>query len=513
MATATRWADTAETRRAETQILADTERLWRDWKAYVREQQSILAQRMHTTRTMDDLTTPVEGNAVEVVQANISGTRRREFDETVEKRRRDLQAEMEAEARSGSQPFPDADSVLERLLNIIERELDGKVHPKGYALVWRQGMPFEFDASGVTSVSHDDDYLNLKKQQTVKPHIIVLVAVGSLIGLLLLGWVLVRMLFPASASSHSSAPRSEPKLSLVGGEEGNTPFAMLGTNTILLRGREIPGTPAVGYPLFICVPDAAIEALTPGTTVTVSGTDNIRTYTVNAPGDGQPPDFLFGQCTKEETAIAASASLVDIVTMEHLDPSLLISIAAWLPETSPQTIPSNQALVQMILRGRGVRGSLLMGDGSTTRAPTDVSDGDGQTTLSYLVPLEWTEQMAAWRRAEDREGIPRRLIVEIPRAQGRAVWLRDRLHVSNQTATVTEFEDGMVHLDIAFTLTAEEDDPLPLIASDLRLSPPADWEPPMLQPGASEDVSLVLQGSLSSPLDIAIGDWNAQISW
>jgi hypothetical protein len=513
MTAATRWADTTETRRAETQILADTERLWRDWKAYVREQQSLLAQRMHSTRTKDDLTTPVEGGAVDVVQANVSGPRRREFDETVEKRRRDLQSEMEAAARSGAQPFPDADTVLERLLDLIERELDGKAHPRGYALVWRQGVPFEFDASGVTSVSHDDDYLHLKKQRAVKPHIIVLVAVGSLIGLLLLGWVLVGMLFPAPASSHSSAPRSEPKLSLVG-EKENTTFAMLGTDTILLLGREIPGTPAVGYPLFICVPDAAIGALTPGTTVTVSGTDNLRTYTVNAPGDGQPPDFLFGPCKKEGTAIAASASLVNIVTMEHLDPSLLISIAAWLPETSPQTIPSNQALVQMILRGEGVRGSLLVGDGSTTRAPTDVADGEGQTVLSYLVPLEWTEQTAAWRRAEDREGIPRRLIVEIPRAQGRAVWLRDRLHVSNQAATVTELlGDGTVHLDISFTLTAVGDEPLSLIASDLRLSPPADWEPPVLQPGASEDVSLVLQGNLSPPLDIAIGDWNAQISW
>lgn len=274
--TTQQWSGDQATRHAEAALIADAERTWRDWKAYIKEQRLKLQQRQRDVHgsTTDDLTgAPGDAQGTHF-EAVIPGARRREFDSVLEQRRHKLQVDMEADALRMGMPHPDADDVLDRLLTQIERELDGQVHPKGYALIWTRGTLHEFDASTVTSASHDDDYLGLRKRQQITPRQRILIGVGAVAVLVVLAWFLWGIFFPPPAATQSI---STPKLRV--GEEEVAPLA---ASSVTIGGHPLPDTQVrTGYPLFLCVPTEMQPALVPGATVEISGSDNLRVYMVN----------------------------------------------------------------------------------------------------------------------------------------------------------------------------------------------------------------------------------------
>lgn len=511
MTTQPQWGDQT-TRHAEAALIADAEKTWRDWKAYIKEQRLTLQQRQRDARgaTLDDLTgAPADAHSGHF-EAAIPAARRREFASVLEQRRRKLQADMEADALKEGTPHPDADEVLDRLLTQIEGELDGKIHPKGYALIWTRGTLHEFDASTVTSASHDDDYLRLRKRQKLTPQQQILIGVGVLVALVAL-WFLWGIVFPAPAATQSTVT---PKLRV--GEEEFTP---LGASSVKIGGHPLPDAQVrPGYPLFMCVPEKLRSALVPGATVEISSSDNLRVYQVNAEGDGQPGDLLFARCEEgKEPVIGATAYLQTTQTRRYLEGDLLESIAVWKPEIDPQAIPSNQARVDLVLRGEGRRGSLKLGT-APGRAPIRTESSEGTTRLIYLVPAAAHPRQAAWQQASDEEeqGMPWLLPLTLPVAEGRQAWLREHLRVSMAQALVTTYHDGQVEIVLDLTLVSDLEEPLQLQTGDLHLSQAGAevvWEPPELQTGAPTETHIQALGTFSAPLDIDLGTWFARVNW
>jgi hypothetical protein len=504
----------SEARQAEATIIADMERRYRDWKAFIREQQSVLQHRLRAAGDIDDLTARNgTGQDDAVFVATISSERRREFQAVLEQRRRQLQADRELEAKRRGDPHPDTDTVLDELLEQITNELDGQAHPRGLSLIWANGRLYEFDARSVRSASHDDDWMRLKRKGASSPAQTWGVVAGVVVLLLVGGWYLWGILFPSpSAGSTAGTPRIQ---------SGDATYPLFAIDTVRIGGRQLTAPRVTnGYPLLLCVPSEAQSVLTPGTTVTLSGTDNLRTYVVNA-GDAEPRDLLLAHCAeKQPPQVGAAAHLMETHTVRYLDPALLVEVQTWLPAIDPQHIPSGMVRVDLTLRGEGLEGRLLLSDG-TPRAPTTSVVEAGMTTFSYLLDHAAQPRLAVWRKKGDDPAMEQLLPFTIPPPQGREGWIQETVSVTEAQATVRRRDDGTVQ--VTLDLVVESSHALTLHATDLVLeqsqadvtctardNPDA---PLQVAPGTLLALTCSGEGFLEPPLDIHLGGWFARLTF
>lgn len=483
---------------AEATLIAEVERAWRDWRMYITEQQAILAQRQ-APDAADDL---FAGATAPVRMAPLPPKTRMALASVLEGRRQTAQGQAEDAARLDGKPAPDPDLVFAALLTQIASELDGTARPDGLARVWVGDSLVRFDQTALAAGTTDADYAaaGVRQAGTQRQRVALAGIAGAILVVILLA-----LLFQPSARR----PRST-----------SVPSAQVGSASIPLwdvlelAWGVAPGGPllgaAPGYPLLVCVSDAAARTMAAGDTVTITGTTAIRTYQVQAGGR----DLVLAECPAgQPPVVRGRAMLVTTQTEVVLDATMRGPILVWGADVDPAQIPADRMQIDLTIRhpdaGRGV---LILADG-TRLSPSRSQDGsDGAARLTYLAPRRNEAQEAGW--VLERSGaIPQRLALTIPAPTDRAAWLAQAVQVTD--AQVAARPDGQVGAVISLTLTNATDEPLALLPTDLVVGRGTSvWTPPVLAPGDAVIVAITLTPDANrQPLDLAVGAWRSRLTW
>ncbi len=497
---------------AKAQLITAVETTWRTWRAFIREKQDDIQRRQNDATVLDDLTLK-PGQSAGPVRAKLSAAIRQELSAVLEARRQEAQRVAEVDARKiGSAPL-DPEQVLARVVQRVSDELEGKIHKQGLALVWYDNQLVEFDHRTVARTTRDDDYLlaggDASRQQRQRRVIVGGVAVMAVV------LVLVLVLRPFAASG-STAPAVVPAATI--GKQRvplwDAPVVVVGDQRSPVSGA------ALGYPLLLCITPEQQKAATPWTTLTIEGTESVRTYRLNADAQALPRDLVVANCAQSPPQLLRSAGLVDAVTSRPLDAGLIRSVAVWGADTDPSAIPADRMHVELVITDPEVGpNTLILADGSRWSPTSSTPDGD-TLRLSYLVPAAQGPQEAGWEVSAAGQ-LPGLLPVQVPAPMGRAALLRDRLQVRDGNATVTTREgQPVVSLRVTVAVT-DGASALTLLPGDLVVKrsdggPVADvvWSPPTMEPGVAETVEIVIPvNGRRPPLDVALAAYRARVGW
>jgi len=512
-----RWGtDRKQARAAQATLVAAVERAWRDWRAFVNEKLAILQQKKQDVTVVDDLMTPESGAGSEVVKADIAQHTRRTMEQVLESRRRAYQRDAEEEARLNGYEPPDSDEVMERLLHHIKDELNGKVHERGFALVWYEGQLVEFNHSAVTHGTSEDDYVVAKGGIASPKTKGIIAAVGGGVVFLIIVFFGLNALFSGPAPTAQGTP--------VASIQGTT-HEFWGVQRTMLNEIVADEPPhRQGYPLYLCLSAAQQEAMQPNDTLIVTGTTSVRTYRVNASLDDRPQDVILADCRAQPASRLTGAQVEETHTSDPLDTTMVRSLITWDAAVAPDRIPQNQMRVVLTIEDPQADGVLVMVDGTryspSSQTPTD--DGSG-TTISYQVPSISAAQPAGWEQRN--EGVlPHVLNLTLPPPLSRQTYLAQHTRVVVTEADIVE-QDQRPYLQVALTIQNESEEAIDLMRTDIQIAEWDDglstrgldlsWEPPALLPGEETIVNIVtpIDEQTTSPVQVVYGTWQARITW
>jgi hypothetical protein len=497
---------------AQSLLIAAREDAWRQWRSFLREEQDKLQRRMHALNGTgdDELTLPLNGTR----QAPVSRLKpedRQRMQLILDQRLQDAKRQAEVAARQQGEREPDGDAVLGQLLGRISDELEGKVHPQHYALVWVDTGLVTLDVRRLLSGTVESDYYALSAHGPQIPRAYVSAAI-ALLAVLVMGYLVWSRSGPEATNAVEDAPTAQ-----IG--QATTPFWTVQTLIIGDHTARIEGA-AVGYPLLICLPPTLKAQATPGTTITLVGAESRRQYRLHADAQALPRDLMLADCTTEPVTMRVSAELVETATRRVLDPALIGQVTTWGPDTDPATIPPERMLVELVIRQANVgTNTLILADGSRWQPTTTEPITDG-VQVSFLVPLAHTEQEAGWERASS-DGLPSVLALTVPAPRQRQDILGDRLVVEAVTASV----DGTsAQRAVGVTLTlrlADGAPPLNLLPGDLQVTRPdgtaitaVRWNPPRVESASAVTVPITIPISGGTgTLDVQIGTYRARVRW
>ncbi|HEX9372046.1 MAG TPA: hypothetical protein VF897_13615 [Roseiflexaceae bacterium] len=497
---------------AQAQLLRELESTWRAWRAYIAEKKDEIAQRQADESGLDDLTVPL-GGAANVRRARLSTAQRQELGAVLEQRRQAAQRDAEAAARQAGAPMPDVEQVMERLIQRISDELEGRVLASGYALIWFEGQLIEFDYRSIAAGTTDDDYLvvgALSPAQERRRKLIV----GGVAGVVILAAAIVLI---TSLGGSSGAAAAAPATGFVA--QNSTQLWDVQESQVGPVAAKIPGA-SLGYPILACLTEQQQQAARPNATVILTGTASVRSYTLHDTPGAEPRDLVVADCTKSPPKLLLSAALSRAETARTLTPSPIKDIAVIGPENDPANIPPDRMRVELLSSaGEAAQGTLVLPDG-TRWSPSATEPISNGVRLSYLIPLRSDTQVAGWEIG-GQSGLPELFSVTIPAPVGRAQLLRNSLAVSAAGADLST-RNGSQLLTLTLNVTLGEGNaPLALLPTDLVVKTTngaavqqVEWTPPALQPGKAATIKAVITlNNTSAPIEAALGNWRARLRW
>ena len=494
-------------------ILTAYETSWRQWRAFIAEQKDEQRRRAHEGGAFaDPLGVALEASA-HPIKANLPGDVRQELMRALELRRQETQARAEETARATGAPPPDRDAIFAQVLDHIDQELAGNVHPSGRALVWHEGRLHEFNHRRVLGQTSDADYQAAFGGDGGNKRRAVMVVAGVGAALLVVLALLVFNSFGEEQATATAAPRQAQ----VG--KSSAPLwdvALLGVGR---RQLAVPFARA-GYPLLLCTPPESMGLIEAGVTLTLTGTASVRTYLAQPNDSDTPHDLLLADCTQSPPVPLGAATLVGAATSTPLDAGLLLGLRVVGPDSEPAAIPADRMRVELTVAaataGSGAA-TLVLADGSRVAPSGSLPNGDS-TTLAYLVPLTTSEQPAGWEVSRP-DALPALLPLTLPPPASRARTLRDRLEVVVTEQQLTS-EGGQVAANITLSLHNRSAQPLALQQDDLTAFqgnvalPITGWPPPTLAPGATATVAIAIVPDLEGPpIELALANWRGQLRW
>jgi len=489
---------------ASSTLARDIERIWRNWKAFIAEKQDEIATQQADESPEADLT---GGPRATPRKAKLDAATRQQFGAVLEARRQQAQAKAEREAREQSRPAPDADQVYTALLAHIQRELDGQIHPSGMALVWYKDALIKFDAHAIAAGTTDADYLaggagaGPTKQQAA-------LVLGALVVLIAALIVAVQWAFAAPPTTASTTGDIA--------HIGQLQTTLWTVDTAEIGRLVVPATMRSGYPLRLCIDEAAGKAATPGTTVVLTSTQAIRRYQVQSVSPNGAADLLLADCGSTPPVTKAAAQLLETRTRAMLASEALRGVTVRGPDVDPQAIPGGQMEITLdVTIPDAGGGTLILADGRRWSATRSMAE-DGGTRLIYLVPLATAAQSAGWELPSGT-GLAQLLPLTLAAPTSRAALLRRVLEVQASAPTVA-LRDGAPELALTLTLTLNPDAaPLALQADDLAATTegsPATprWDAPALTPGTPATVAVRIPISDRRTLELALAAWRARFT-
>lgn len=481
-------------------LARDIEKTWRNWKAFIAEKRDELVAAEQDEVPEADLT----GAGTRTVRrvAKLDAATRQQFGAVLEARRQQAQAKAEKEAREQGRPAPDADQVYAAILQHMQDELDGTIHPSGMALVWYKDALIKFDAQAVMAGTTDADYLasgsgsGPTKQQAA--------LVLGVLAVLLIGLVFV--------VQWAFAEPVTPTMAITAARVGNQDAPLWTARAATVGNISVTATLGGSYPLTLCIDAAALKQVSPGATVILTGTAAIRRYQVQPEATGA--DLQLTNCNGG--AMVGGARLVDTHTREALPAATLTTLSVRGPDLDPQAIPAGQMEVTLVIGlPDASAGALILADGRRW-APTTSAPAERGTVLTYLVPLAQTTQIAGWE-LERQDALPALLPLTLPAPEARASVLQRQLDIQAGVPTIIR-RDGVaeIALDVTITLAADAA-PLQLLPTDLLGTTDSApiamrWEPPILQPGQPQRVSVRVPIRSRDAVELALAAWRARIT-
>lgn len=473
------------------------ERQWRAWSALILElegEQAAAAQAHTPDTALFDAPAPIK--------ANIPLATRKQLLAVFDARLHTAQAEAEAEARQQGQPPPDAEVVRRDLITHIARELRGEMHPKGLALIYWSGKLVPFDHRSVQRATSAIDYLAAGfGTRTARPMQTGLMVGGGVIGILVL-------LF--GVMTFFGASRPAPAIRVAEAQVGDQPITRWDVRAAAgIPGRTLRIDPArVSYPLVICSPEQAAAALV-GQTVSITGTANVRRYTLDTSGG----DLRVTSCENPQRELARG-TLAEAVTAFTAPEGRIRNVWVRGPADDPQTIPADR--MEVTLRADPALGeaSLVLADG-TELAPSERTAGEGGLTLRFLAPLA-AESQTAGLHEQVASSLPQISPVLIPAPE-------DRLHELARVLALTDprvvRQGTTLQLTLTVRATPDRGVALGLYPGDIQVrsrsgTPPmtATWTPPTLVGDGSPQSLVITLPATGESLTVSVGTWQATIA-
>ena len=429
----------------------------------------------------------------------------------MEQRRQAAQRDAEAAARQAGATPPDVEQVMERLVQRIDEELNGRILANGNALVWFEGQLVEFDYRTVSSGTTDDDYLAASgvdpAAERKRRMVIIGIAAAFFLGAALLAI--------NAFGGGETATTSGPTLGSVAAQ--SAPLWDIQSLAVGGVGGRVSGA-ALGYPTLVCLTDKQIDAFKPGETVVLTGTTSVRSYILHDNATATPRDLIVANCGQKPPKLLASAALQSAETTKPLREGLITQVTTTGSDTDPANIPADRMRVDLtVALPDAPQGTLVLPDG-TRWSPASSTPGEKSTQLTYLVPSATASQVAGWE-VSGGSGLPGRLTLTIPAPAARAALLRQNLTVRASGADVsTRNGSSILTLSLSVTL-ASDAAPITLLPSDLVLKRVGngrapEWQPPALEPGKAVTVRIVIPlQDAGSSMEAAIGAWHARLRW
>ena len=485
---------------AEATVARDIEKTWRNWRAFIVEQTNELAAQQADESPEADLT---GAGRQAPRRARIDPATRQQFGAVIEARRQQAQARAEREAREHGKPALDGDQVYLALLQHILAELDGKIHPSGMALVWYKDALIKFDAAAVGAGTTDADYLApgagkgpTKSQAAMLLAVIVVLGVAAVF--------MVQWAFGAPSIDTAQAASAV--------QVGQESVSLWAVGSAAIGTHPVPARMLGSYPATLCVDEAALTSIVPGTTITLTSTQAIRRYQVQATATAA--DLLLTNCQTASRASTGAARLIETQTRTPLGSAALQSVTVRGSDLEPQAIPANQMEVALDLALPDAGGgTLILADGRRWSATRSAAIAGG-THLVYLVPLAQAIQPAGWE-LPNAAGLPGLLSMTLPAPTSRAVVLRRVLDVQASQPSVA-IRDGEPELKLVLKIALKADAAaIELLAGDLvvlsnGMPITARWDAPRLTPGKPVTVTVRVPFSDRENLEFALASWRVR---
>jgi hypothetical protein len=471
------------------------ERQWRAWSALITEFEG---ERQATAQADDPEAALFAAPAPS--KANLPLATRKQLLAVFDARLQTTQAEAEVAARQQRQPPPDAEAVRQQLITHIGRELRGAQHPKGLALIYWSGKLVPFDHRSLQRATAATDYLAAGLgQRAASPMQTALFIGGGVAGILVVLWVAMNVLFGASGPA--------PTASVAEAQVGDATI----TRWDVQGAGGVPGLrvdPArVSYPLVICAPEAQATALT-GATVTLTGTANLRQYTLGASG----ADLRVVACERPERDLARGTLAEAMTTLPAPDGRVR---DVWVrgPAADPQHIPADRMEVTVLADPTIGEASLVLADG-TTLSPSARTPSPAGLALVYLAPLALVPQAAGLHAQVPDGGLPQISPVLLPAPEER---LRELARVLTVSDPRVVRQGATVQLTLTVRARGARGAALGLFPGDIHASAGttvvlATWAPQTLPGDGSPQQLIITLPASDTPLTVAVGTWQATIA-
>jgi hypothetical protein len=472
------------------------ERQWRAWSALTAEME---ADRQAAERAKDHEAALFE--APPTVKANLPLATRKQLLAVFDARLQTAQAEAEAEARQQSAPPPDAEEVRHRLIAHIGRELRGEINEKGLALIYWSGKLVPFDHRALQRATSATDYLaaGFGRRGGSPMQTALIIGGGVTAILVLLFFVITVVLAP------SGPRRAESVTEARVGDQTVTRWdvqAAGGIEGVSLR----VDSKLVSYPLVICAPERQAEALT-GATITISGTNNLRRYTLAAGGmdlrvvscENPQRELARGNITEAFTALPAAESRIR---------------DAWVrgPAYDPQRIPADRMEVTLLVDPTIGEASLVLADG-TRLSPSERRPVESGLELVYLAPLSQVTQSAGLHE-QVPGSLPQISTVMLPAPEDRLSYLARVLTISD--ARVAR-EGATIQLSLTVQAKTDRGEALGLQLDDIRAAAGSKvitpmWAPLTMNGDASPQQLVIRLPATDEAITVSVGTWQASIT-
>jgi hypothetical protein len=491
---------------ARSQYLSAYERSWRHWRDFIREQQEERAAKKQEGSSFDAFGMPLLGTS-EPFKANLPADVRTQYVRVLEERRQETLRTAEERARTAGQPAPDRDTLFDHLLAHIEKELSGQIEPHGRAIVWHDGHLIDFNHQRVLRQTSDADYRVAQGGRAANPRQRLFLALGGVLAIVvLMGFAYTRLTSTAVSLQAAHA----------GASINGTPVPFWDTTDMGVAGQSFALTSVqAGYPLRICAPETSHELLLPEASVTLTGTESVRSYELIS-REAARADLLLLDCEQRAAATIAKGLVQQAHTSTQLDPTLLRSIAVRGADSDPVRIPHDRMLVTVGLDPQlGEHGTLVLVDGSRF-APTSSESAD-LTTLTYLVPLSPVPQAVGLEFLELGH-LPAILAFTLPAPTSHIQLLRDGLQIDSEQPEVIEVSGG-VGLQIPLVITNASNEAIAIRTGDPicgqgNTSLVVQWQELTLEGQHTQRQRLTCVGiDPQRPLNVELANWAMSFSF
>lgn len=471
------------------------EQQWRAWSALIAELDD---ERQAAERASDPDADLFEQPAP--IKANIPMATRKQLLTTFDARLQTAQAEAEAEARQQGMPAPDVEAVRARLIIHIGKELRGEVNEKGLALVYWKGKLVPFDHRAIMRGTSKADYLAAgfggqagNQRQTL------IVVVGAIAAILVALYVLMFVLLaPSKPRQIASVAEARIGDATVTRWDVTAAGSDTGVPITVDKGR-------VSYPLVVCAPEKQAATLG-GATVTITGTESLRTYRLAQTG----ADLRVVSCENPQRALA-QGSLLDATVALAAPDGRVRDVWVRGPSADPQQIPADRMEVTLLVDPEIGEASLVLLDG-TRLSPSARTPAPAGLELRFLAPLASVPQQAGLHE-QAAGGMPQISAIMLPAPEPRVRYLDHALGV---TVDAIARSDAGVQVTLRLTARTGRGEDLPLKASDIQafagnkaLAP--SWEPVTLAGDETPQSVLVTLPADAGPITLSLGTWHAAI--